>query len=648
MKLLIKKRLLAASLFLPLAIMAATVPLSNATTTSLATVVVILLGALGIIFGLKALTIGWLNLSNKMQQRLLISIVVVILISQLLVAFNFIDYGRADSFFVRNQAIALADNTHVWNHYFQVYSNNVNLALLEGLLVKIARLVNFSNPWMVISIFQFLWIDTALWAGFKILTAWHLASLKISYAIIWFVTVPIYTYGVFIYSDALVLPIPVVVLALYLWWDQQTGDHKWLPAILLTLELLFGTLIKPNMIVMVIAFLIVLAIEGMQHRLSWKVMIGWTISLVIGLGLASAMLTGVAKKEGYQAATNQILPATSWVAMGLDDKTSGKYNYADVHAQMRLATHQQKVRVEKVIIKRRIFQLGLGGLLKQFGRKEIIFFGSGTFGGFNLTNQWRTEPHWYFQNKRMINYRLTVWSQMLYVALLIDCACMFFSKGCTQKNALLILFGLGLAAFHIIFWEVETRYALPLLPVFILWASSRPYQTDSVFISPLVTKKTELRYALITLSCLVLAGMSYREIKLHSGAVIVAEQGDGSYFKNLKQQLRPSESIKLKIMVQAENSMVKLQPFASANNLVKIVIKKDGQVLKTAIGSAHQLRTISYRRQSAGTLQIIIKNVGKQQVSYGTAVSNYPIDRYHISGSKDRYLRYYVLLNQSG
>jgi len=270
---------------------------------------------------------------------------VLIGLAQILVATHFVDYGRADSFFIRDQAVILANQGTTWSHYFYVYSNNVNLALFESKLVAFGRFLHFADPWVLINVLQFLWIDTALLAGLKILNFWHLPNLKIPFAVLWLFSVPIYAYGVFIYSDSLVLPLPLVIVALWVWW-QHTG-RALVPAILLVASLVFGVLIKPNMIVAVIAFLLTLLIETWRHRLAKRTLLAWFLGLLISLGVAMSLMTTAARLAGYQSKANQALPYTSWIAMSLNPQTNGTYNYHDAHRQMLLPTKRQKVLSEK-------------------------------------------------------------------------------------------------------------------------------------------------------------------------------------------------------------------------------------------------------------------------------------------------------------
>lgn len=58
--------------------------------------------------------------------QILQHILLIILIGiQIYIAFNFVDYGRADSFYVHNQAVLLAHASYHWMNYFNIYPNNV-------------------------------------------------------------------------------------------------------------------------------------------------------------------------------------------------------------------------------------------------------------------------------------------------------------------------------------------------------------------------------------------------------------------------------------------------------------------------------------------------------------------------------------------
>lgn len=70
----------------------------------------------------------WLcQLPVRQYRWLLISLVGLIIVIQGLIAINFVDVARADPFYVRQQALRLAQGSQHWQHYFMIYPNNVTL-----------------------------------------------------------------------------------------------------------------------------------------------------------------------------------------------------------------------------------------------------------------------------------------------------------------------------------------------------------------------------------------------------------------------------------------------------------------------------------------------------------------------------------------
>ncbi|MFD0896283.1 hypothetical protein [Loigolactobacillus binensis] len=597
-----------------------------------------LVGAV-LLFLLLKLGLNWLLTCRAIVQRyLLADLLVLIGLIQVLVATNFVDYGRADSFFVRNQAVSLAAHGTTWAHYFYVYSNNVNLALFESRLVELAHWLHFTDPWILINLLQFLWIDVALFAGLKILSFWRLPQLKIPFALLWLFAVPLYAYGVYIYSNSLVLPLPLLIVALWLWW--QRSQVRIIPAALLVSSLVFGVLIKPNMIVAVIAFLLLLLGAAMQRRLTKRTLLAWVCGLLLTLGVALSLMTTAARLSGYKSEPDQALPFTSWIAMGLNQKTNGEYNYRDAHRQMQLPIKRQKVVSESKLIQKRLRRMGFKGLTQHLGAKAMIFLTDGTFGSFHLTSQWQREPQWYFQHQAKIKLALTLWTQTMYGTALLSCARLFIRKKRLAANPFLLLFMLGLACFHIVFWEVETRYALPLLPIFLLWATVG--QTQTAPLGQKIARSFSLRSLIVISASLLALGLADQVLRTKTKVQLVSEQGNGKYFDNLQQVIPPHGQLQTKILTATANSVLVLQPSGQLGGRVHIILKNEAHVLSNITGDAKLLSKIHYPTQEPGTLELSIQNISEQAVGYGDAQSSYPIARYHIAGSQNTYLRYYI------
>lgn len=75
---------------------------------------------------------------SSTKYRLIWAVLLVLIVgAQAWMAMNFVDVSRADGYFVRNQAIALAQGRTTWSHYFMVYQNNVNYTLIDAWWLKL-------------------------------------------------------------------------------------------------------------------------------------------------------------------------------------------------------------------------------------------------------------------------------------------------------------------------------------------------------------------------------------------------------------------------------------------------------------------------------------------------------------------------------
>lgn len=607
----------------------------------------LLVGGLAVA-GVLICAVRWcLRQSPQTQRRLLIGLLIIIGVLQLSLAVFFIDAGEADSFIVKNQAVALAGHltTH-WNSYFQVYSNNNNLVLLETAILTVCNWVHLSSPWVLLNILRFLWLDTALWAGLSILKTWHRTALRPLLAGMWLLTIPLYCFGLFMYSDPLVVPVPIVSLALWQLSRQRTGWQRYGLDALLVGELSFGVLIKPNMIVIMIAFFGLLGYGWLKQKVTLKTMLILGLACVLALGGGTLVTRTAAKQAGYQSDPNVALPFTSWIAMSWNPATNGEYNFQDAYQERLMPTKQQKAHRAKQLIQKRVSRLGATGVVKHLVKKSDAFLSTGTFGSFLLTNQWQKAPHWFLVSRDAINARLTVASQVFYIGLLIVALFFFTTPARFWENGFLSLSLLGLMSFHIIFWEVEPRYALPLLPLFLLWGALGAQQVP---VSAGSHHWALPRWALpaATAVCLVLFGLGLSRFQSTSHLRIVSEQANGKYYNDSRYPLRPGHSVSSRIRVTVPSSAVVLQLTKRSRTRVAVRLYRNGQLIAHKTGLAIHCERLHYHRVANGLFRVKVTNIGHHYLSAGVAHSAFAINQYPITGHKHIYLRYHVMLRKT-
>ncbi|WP_082137306.1 hypothetical protein [Lactiplantibacillus herbarum] len=599
---------------------------------------VILVLVLGLLIVLNAGRAWLRQCSERTYRWLLWATVGLIIIAQLAVAINFIDVGRADAFFVRNQAIALAQGKHVWAHYFMIYPNNVNFVLLEATLIK--HIISFvATPWTILNGLRFIWVDTGLVSGLYLLKRWRRWQPgALALLVIWLVSVPIYAYSLFAYTDFLVLPIMVDSLALLIASLHQNNWRRWLLQLLNGLLVAFGLVMKSNLIILWIAMLIIVVVLGIQHRLTWRQVASWLVSAIVTLALMMGAMKIAQQRAGYQQNVNVALPTTSWVAMSLNPKSSGQYQGSDFRAVKDTKTAVAKQAQTKTMISQRLQQMGVSGTIVHLLKKFRIFWATGNFDSFKLTTQWIHAPGWYQNNQRQIQFWLVTMSQVIYLTMLVQGIWVLLKRN-DWPIFFISLTTLGLMFFHVILWEVEGRYALPILPGLMLLSILAGSEL------PVWHRQAHGRRQL-TWTAIVLAGFSMVSLWQTSQTTlikneVVGRQGNGIYIQPTFKTLQVGQQVVVTMPTSGLSNTIQLTP-KNGRGRVTIQLRRHNQLIKRWTGTTKQLTNLHYSNAQTGTLKLTIKNIGQSPTAYGAMVAAYNPSSGQITKTNQAYIQYFV------
>ena len=598
-----------------------------------AVTLVLVAGILIIMAGLRRWVAIW---SVTTYRTVLLGVLAAIVIAQLLVAINFVDAARADSFFVRSQVITIAQGHHTWQHYFMIYPNNVNEVLLESLLLKLG--LNWThNPWAGLNVLRFLWLDTGLLSGLWLLKhRRHWQPSGLSFAILWLLSLPIYAYGVFQYTDALVLPLIIDSLALVAASLRVQGWRHWALMSGNGLLMAFGVMMKSNLIVLWLAFNLLTLVFWGQHRLNWRQVLGWLLTSIVTLGLLFGAMSVWQRQAGYQKAPQSALPVTSWIMMSLNPSASGQYQSADFKLVNAQPTSQAKQTVTQTLIKQRLRQMGTTGLAVHLAKKFRIFWATGNFDSFKLTTQWTRAPKWYQNHQRSIQFWLVLGTQGLYLAVLIQGGWTLI-RSRSWQTTFLVLTILGLTAFHVLFWEVEGRYALPLLPGLLLLAASGESHYPKM-------RRSLASRVLVSWLAVVFASFSLVSLWQTSQTTlltntVVARQGNGSYVQSTEDSLGRAQKAVLQVTASGPSDELDLSPLQQSGQ-VTITLRAGTRRVKTWRGQPSELRQLHYPVMPAQKFTVIIKNTGQRTVAYGAMRARYNPATGQVTQRSQAYLQY--------
>ena len=563
---------------------------------------------------------------------------------QLIVAVTWVATPHADLYFVHQQALNLLHHDTTWNAYFQTYPNNVSLTLLLAGLLQVGRWLGAdSGVWL--NLLQFAWLDCGL-----AVMAHHLRRTRPvaanTFLALALTCVPFYAYGLNTYSDILVLPAGLFTLVLMARLRHATTARRWwvtggLLGLILTMTYLF----KANFIVLVIAVVLSLwLLPVARPRAGWA-KLGLTVLLGLCLLGGSAGNHAVQRAAGYTSDPQKTLPAVSWIAMGANPSFHGDYNHYDAEPVIQAPTAQAKKQLATAHLKAYLHQMGPLGLLNHLGKKARLFLATGTFDAFQVNSSFTRMPTWYRQHRATIEWLLANWAQLSYCALLL--VNLFWGwqqwRRRTFHPGYLLggLFALGLTAFHVLFWETEERYALPLLPLLLAGAALSLRVPDRLPVARPAVVQRRLTGGLVLLLLAALGTGGWSLTRPLDKTVQVVSQNEGRYYQDRRHTLRPGQHL--------------TQPFTAPVAFNHLLIDPDG----TRIGQATlrqrghivwqsapltNLKSLTLPRQSAGTYQLTVTNrYAHRNLPVVVAPANFPLVPQSLTGEPGHYLRFIVL-----
>ena len=434
----------------------------------------ILVVSLGIMLAAK-LSAPWLNQRSPQQMRVLLGLGLgLMLIGQLLVLKFMPVTVFHDPFRILAQADYLAaGGTNMNTSYLLRNGNNIPITFLLATWLRLTTLIGL-NTNAGVQILSLLLLDGFI--SLLISTIWRITrrnSLTLAVLAFSALTPFAYTYYLQVfYSDLPTLLILLVIFRSLMFWPQHTQKQRIIIGIGLTLISTLGAIIKPNLIVIIPASLILMFVLGHKRQLRKSQLLVPLLLIMASFGLSQPVTKGIEAISHYQTSAVYTLPITHWINMGLNPKTSGEFDQTETDKELALPNQKHRQQYTQKQITARLKQLGPTGLINLWYKKLGVLFDSRTIqewynGGF------RSAPTWYqnwaqtLQNLTAISYaaasislwavliwRLWTWRPDL--------------RDSVQVGALLaVITALGYLAFHTLLWEAEARYGQAILPL--LW-----------------------------------------------------------------------------------------------------------------------------------------------------------------------------------
>ncbi|WP_407124889.1 glycosyltransferase family protein [Weissella paramesenteroides] len=359
--------------------------------------------------------IEWLW-SEKGQKVVTSFLIAFNLLMLLYVSLSFQINDVSDPLNVQIKATELLHGNYNWHtningseEYFYFYPNVVFYTIFLSKIMSIGGTFGLSIQ-LTLRLMTFLFL-----AGitiFAMLTSWQLnrnrKSLLIT-ALILAVYPVMYLYpNMVTYTDTLTMFLTTVVLYLISVVISTRGYNTWFAVgglIVLVYAILYA--VKPNMIVLLPAVLILLVMAVVMKMKNKVQIIVVSATLVLGIVVSTVTITPITQHYGFDQtqAKKTELPVTHWINMGLNPvglNGAGAYDMNDDNnaRQSRIDNNPQLI---KQSIKYRLKTLGIGGIWKLALDKVQTLLGTPLFGFGKYMAGYAKAPTFYIKHQSMLN-----------------------------------------------------------------------------------------------------------------------------------------------------------------------------------------------------------------------------------------------------
>lgn len=342
---------------------------------------------------------------------------------------------------------------------------------------------------------------------FSLLSVWQINknvhSVFMASIILLFLPVLYFYPNFVIYTDTLVMFLTTVLF--YLISIILTSKKTWILCVASIMSLLtFAAmyLIKPNLIVLIIAAL-GMVICFFKSSLKFPTLI-ILVTLIGGFITAFSVTKPIENHYSYDQ-NSQALPITHWINMGLNPSkdasmdAAGSFSWQDA-LTARHVTQDNKKEMITESIKYRIKSLGISGLIKQFLNKAQILLGPRMFSYGRYQSGFARQPSLYAKHQALFDKVISILFTLILVVILLKVLIGVANRQAFNKLtisqqafiALVLIGSIGLALFHIVLWEAQPRYFLPMLYPLVMLGSINFDNKQSIQLLEKVNTKTKV------------------------------------------------------------------------------------------------------------------------------------------------------------
>lgn len=408
---------------------------------------------------------------------LIIFISISLLFVQIIMIYFYYFRTGWDSYLIIDASYLLSENVKLqdWtNDYFSYYPNNIFITILFSKIIFLCKIIGVADySYFVILVFQAI---LNIFTGFLVFNVIRKITQNINLSVFGYIfyvlLVGLSPWVSIPYSDSTALIIPVLMLYLY-----TNIDKEGFKIVGLSFLGVLGYMIKPQTAILFISICLV-SILFIRLRYIKKTLKYLSIAL-ISILISYFFIVIFMSNNNITINRELEISYPHFVKMGLNNVTNGGYLSDDAGKSMSFKSTKERKEENIEVIKERLSEYGIDGLLKHQIKKTLVTYNDGTFA-------WSQEGNFYWEIKeeksrierffRNIYYesgsnhsifKYIVQGAWL-IILSIQTLTIFIKRENMDNSMRVVLLSLiGLFVFESIF-EARARYLYTYVPIFIV------------------------------------------------------------------------------------------------------------------------------------------------------------------------------------
>jgi len=442
------------------------------------------------------------KLISKNEKLIIRSIFILLLIFQIIIIQNSYFKTGFDPGIILEAAEKYANTgvleggTYFSNYYFNVHHNNLFLASIFGIIIKIAMFFNISEGYKILEIISIILVDFSGIIMVKTIGNYTRKNIfKVVGAFIFAIFIGLSPWFFVPYSDTWSIIFPISIL--YNYTKRRKKFHDYL---LIGIFSYLGYLIKPtNIIILIAIFILELYKIIFIKKKNFKKILKNALMIFIGIAIIIIFNILVDKVINYENDKRYNLSAYFYLMIGINKESTGTFSVEDMRDSLLINNYEERIAYNKDVFFQRLKEMSSKDIIEFYTKKMLINYNDGTFkwwrdGAFTITYNkdykpitylWGDESviympsnenfisnilkELYFYNTGNLYYVFSSIMQVIWIFVLILTLMGTIFKRSNYKNSIIYLTLIGLTIFVLLF-QARSTYLYVYSPYYIIAA----------------------------------------------------------------------------------------------------------------------------------------------------------------------------------